>query len=194
MRRFITLILPFAVLFAAVPAGAGGSGSVGNDGNPPATLNPGDENATGAFAGPVFIELRDIPNVGTSTPLPLGGRFMRVTSRIGDGDSFVLLYADFVCGDPAVADPCSEELICTIGKGHKENCELDLIVDLAKSVEIKAVAVSLLIPQIVARFGLDPGTVLELTKLKKYVQDGPIGDVDGVLSFVAVMDAGFDAQ
>lgn len=194
MRRFITLILPFAVLFAAVPAGAGGQGGVGDDGNPPATLNPGDENAPGAFAGPVFIELRDIPNVGTGTPSPLGARFMRVTSRIGDGDSFRLLDADFVCGDPAVADPCSEELICTIGKGNRERCELGLVIDIRKAAEIQAVAVSLLIPQIVAGFGLDPGTVLELTKLKKYVQTGPIGDVDGVLSFVAVMDAGFDAQ
>lgn len=119
---------------------------------------------------------------------------MRVTARIGDGINYRLLDADFVCEDPAVADPCSEVLICTIGKGNKEKCELGLVVDIRKAAEIQAVAVSLLVPRIVAAFGLDPGTVLELTKLKKYVQAGPLGDVDGVLSFAVVLDAGFDIQ
>ncbi len=189
MRRFIALILPLAVLLAAGVAGAGGQGGFGDDGQPPPSLNPGDENAPGAYAGPVTIELRDAP-VGV-----LGGRFMRVTSRIGDGDSFKLLYADFVCGDLAVANPCSEVEICTIGKGNKEICEQILFVDLLRGAAIQAVAVSLLAPLIVDAFGLDdPDTVMELTKLKKYVQRGPLGDVDDVISFSAVFDVGFDVQ
>jgi hypothetical protein len=192
VRRSIAVILPLAGLFLASAALAGGQGSGGDDGTPPAMLNPGDENSPGAYAGPVFMELRDIPNVGAGAPSRFGARFMRVTARIGDGDTFRLLDADFVCGDASVADPCTPETICRIGKGNKEVCELGLVVDVRKSAEIQAVVISLLAPRIVSGFGLDPGTVLELAKLKKYVQAGPIGDADGVLSFGAIADIAFD--
>jgi hypothetical protein len=191
MRRFIAVMLPITMLLAAGVAGAGGQGGAGDDGNPPAALNPGDENRPGAFAGSAFMELRDIPNTGGGTPSRFGARFMRVTARFGERDNYRFISADFVCGDPAVEDPCSLETICTVSNGT-ETCELGLVVDVRKATEIQAVVESLLAPRIVSAFGLAPGTVLEQTKLKKYVQAGPISDVDGVLSFGVVADLSFD--
>jgi len=196
MRRLTTSTLSCLLLLAAIPAlAASPQGGAGDDGNPPATLNPGDENAPGSYAGAAFIEIRDVPITPTGTPSLVGGRFMRVTSRIGDGDSFRFLHADFVCGDDAVADPCTTITACVPGNGKKTVCEDVQVVDTRKAAEIQAVAISLIAPRIVAAFGLDPSTVMELTKLKKYIQSiGAFSDVDGVLSFGAVCDVGFDAQ
>ena len=90
------------------------------------------------------------------------------------------------------ADPCETEISCTIGNGNKEKCEEVQVVSNRKQAAIQAVAVSLIIPRIVAAFGLDPGTVLELTKLKKFVAAELISDPDGVLSDAAILDVGFD--
>ena len=193
MRRIIALIPSLALLLAAGPAYAGGSqGGLGDDGTPPPTLNPGDANRPGAFAGTVFIEIRDVPITETGSPSLIGGRFMTVMARYSDGDSFRFISANFICGDPAVIDPCTDEMICTIGRGNKERCDLGPVVDSRKQGEILAVVVSLIAPRIVAAYGLPSSTVLELTKLKQYVQAGPIADVDGVLSFGVIADAAFD--
>ena len=198
MSRFtlLTLTLSFALVLTAGSAQAGFSqDGLGDDGTPPAALNGGDENAQGAYSGPVVIQLVDIPRTASGAPSLFGARFMRVTSRVGSDGQYKLIDADFVCGDPAVADPCSTETSCSIGKGNKTVCEDVQVVDIRKAAEIQAVAVSLLIPRIIATFGLDPATVLEVTKLKKYAQSGgPLDDVDGVLSFLAIVDVGYDAQ
>jgi hypothetical protein len=193
MRRFNQLIP--TLLFALMLAGTAQAGStqdgVGDDGSPPSSLNVGDENARGAFGGPAHLELRDIPTTASGAPSLYGARFMRVTSRVGSDGVYKFIDADFVCGDDAVADPCSTEMSCTPGSGKKTVCETVMVVDIRKAVEIQAVAASLLIPRIVAAFGLGSET-LEVTKLKKYVQGGPLGDLDGVLSFKAMMDVGYD--
>ena len=91
MRRYIALALALALVLAAGSAGARGQGGVGDDGTAPASVNPGDENATGAFGGAAFIELRDIVTTAGGTPSRFGARFMRVTARIGDGDVYRFL-------------------------------------------------------------------------------------------------------
>ena len=197
MRRSIFLQTSALVLLllAAGSAHAGvAQDGVGDDGRPPAGISEGDENAKGAFAGPIFIELRDIPTTVNGTPSLFGARFMRVTTRVGHNDQYKFIDADFVCGDAAVADPCTTQTVCTPGKANKDVCVDADLVDIRKGAEIQAVAASLIIPRIISAFNLDPSTVLAITKLKKYSQAGPIRDVDGVLSYGAIVDAAYDTQ
>jgi hypothetical protein len=197
LRRFI-LLLTFALVSLLLAAGSAHAGAaqdgVGDDGTAPAGISEGDENAKGAYAGPIFIELRDIPTTVNGTPSLFGARFMRVTTRVGHDDQYKFIDADFICGDAAVADPCTTQTVCTPGKGSKDVCVDADLVDIRKGAEIQAVVASLIIPRIIASFNLDADTVLAVTKLKKYSQSGPIGDLDGVLSYGAIVEAAYDAQ
>jgi hypothetical protein len=175
MLRAAALMLPLTLLVAAAPAGAGGQGGGASDGTPPAFLNQGDEKAKGAFAGPVFLELRDDPS---PFDIPLTARLLRLTARIGDGDEFRLISVDWQCGEPAPADPCNA----------------GTYIQVAETGAIQAVATSLLIPEVIFEFGLDPGTVLTVAKLKKYVQAGPFQDADGIFSYHVVLDVGLDTE
>jgi hypothetical protein len=188
MRRSITL-LALAALLAAGPAWAGQQGGPGDDGNGPSGLVPGDSSKQGSYAGPATLEFRDIPNTGGGTLSNFGANTLRVTARMSDGDSFKMINEEFLCGDPAIADPCSNETVCVPGKGNKESCETRQVVDVRKVQEVQAVVLSLLVPQVISQFGLDPATVLEFVKIKGYVQTlFPVLGSDGVLSHFAVTD------
>jgi hypothetical protein len=194
MKRWILSAAGLGVitLFAGGLAWGAGQGGPDDSGNGPDGLVFGDANKPSGYVATAALELRDIPNVGGGQLSNIGARFLRVTARFDDGDAFKIVSFDYQCGEPAIADPCSFETICTLGKGNKENCVLGQVVDVRKTGEIQAVVVSLLIPQIVAAYGLDPSTTLENTKLKGYVQTTfPVRDVDGVASFYSVGDLAF---
>ena len=196
MKRSIILGLSLALLLAVSPTHAVQQGGAGDDGSPPAGLTGGDTNKPGAYGGPVVLELRDVPLTrigGNLVRSNRAARFLRAVARVDDGESFKLIHVDFVCGDAAVADPCTDRLpVCSIGRGNKVKCENPLVIDTANAPQIQAVVVSLLAPQIASEYGLDPGTVLELTRFKAYVQvDTAIPDIDGVFSFFSIADLAF---
>ena len=189
-----TVLAGLAACLAAGLAWAGGSpqGGVGDSGVGPDGLVFGDANKPTGYVATFSLEVRDVPNVGGGQLSNIGGRFLQAVARLNDGDAFKIVAFDYRCGEPAVADPCTFESVCTIGKNGRETCVLGQVVDVRKTTEIQAVALSLLVPAIVEAYGLDPATALENTKLKGYVQTSfPVRDPDGVASFHAIGDLAF---
>lgn len=188
MTRTAITILALASLLSAGSAWAGAQGGPGDDGQPPNGIVPGDAAKQGNYVATAALEFRDIPNTGGGTLSNYGARSLRLTARLDDGTSFKMGTAEFVCGDPALANPCTAETVCVLVK-NKEECSAQQVIDIRKVQEIQVVTLSLLIQRIVDHFGLDPATTFQLVKVESYVQTlFPVKGADGVFSHSALAD------